>query len=380
MENVEATPAAEPVAEAVVDSSIDTHNATSESTYEPTAKGAIDRAFAKIEADSQETPEPEPTVEGEEPEVKAEEAPKTERERNPDGTFKAKEAEKQPEEAIEAKPEDETAKEPEKEAEAFTEAPNRFSPDAKAAWKDAPLPVRAEINRALEEMQGGLEQYRQAYEPFREFAQELQQTGQQFGDVLANYRGIEQLLETNFVQGLDVICQNKGVSLRDIAAKIAGQTPDEVTQQTDQTIHALRQEIAQLKQGLTGVHSALEQDRTAKNNQIANDAVSEITAFANDSNYPRFEELRKDMAMLIQSERAKDLQEAYGMAERLNPVATPEPIVPAETPAPPANQAQTPKGDLSLSGAPGSGSNPTTQKRSGSPREAVDNAFAQLGV
>jgi len=47
---------------------------------------------------------------------------------------------------------------------------------------------------------------------------------------------------------------------------------------------------------------------------------------------------------------------------------------------PPAPKDQTLKGQLSISGAPASGSNPLTRKAPVTPRESLDRSFASLGL
>ena len=282
------------------------------------------------------------------------------------------EATEEPEAAAEAP---ETAEEPAKEAEAeetqtpLSEAPSRFSVDAKDAWKDAPEAVKGEINRAVRELEGGIEQYRDAHEPYREFDAAVKANNQDPAHVLHQYTNIEQQLMQNPMQGLETICSNLGTSLREVAATVLNQPVDQTAAAQDGVINSLRQELAQLKQEVGGVSSTIAQqnDRAIQ---------SELTAFEKD--HPRMNELRGDMAMFLETGRATDMQEAYDMAERLNPASNPAPPAkPAETQ--PAT-AQTRKGKLSVTGAPSSGSNPNNRKPSTSTREALKRSFAQTGL
>ena len=261
------------------------------------------------------------------------------------------------------------------------EPPGRFSDEAKEEWRQAPSSVRAEVHRLERELTEGLQKYRsnaEAFEEYRPFAEKLQQTGQKFGDVVGYYTGIEDLLAKDPLQGLDVICRNLGTSLSDVAARLtgtghglqSGPVPDPLSPETirpqDVTIRGLREELSGLKRQIGDVSQTV-------SSQTQRTLQSQIDAFAQSN--PRFQELGDDVAFFLQSGRAQDLQDAYRLAERLNPV--PPPAVPADNPT---DVAQTRKGQLSVTGAPGSGSNPINRQPPSSARDALDNAFASLGI
>lgn len=320
---------------------------------EPTARSSIERAFAAMEAKNKAADTP----------VVIDDA-QPGRDRNPDGTFKA--AEK----PIEGEIKPEVAKVETKPVSAAIDAPSRFSADAKAAWATAPDAVKSEVTRAIRELEGGIQQYQQAFEPYKAFDQQLKQNGQTFQEVFDHYTGIEALLERDPIRGLDTICQNLGTSLRDIAAHVMGQPQDQQASQQDAVIRELRNEISELKKGLGGVSTTIksQQERAIQ---------EQVDAFSVDK--PRFDELAQDIAFFLNSGRTKDLQEAYDLAERLNPAPVAAPA-PAAQAAQPAALAQTQKGQLSTTGAPSSGSNPANRKPPASARDALDRAFAQAGL
>jgi hypothetical protein len=101
--------------------------------------------------------------------------------------------------------------------------------------------------------------------------------GKKLKDVVASYVNMENVLRADTVKGLELICQNVGTSLREVAAKLLGLTTDE-----------------------------------------ANTTTEMVTKFAADPANPRFEELADDIAFFLKT-RTKDLAEAYKLAERLNP-------------------------------------------------------------
>lgn len=322
---------------------------------EPTARSSIERAFAAMEAKNKAADTP----------VVVDDA-QPGRDRNPDGTFKAAdkpvEGEIKPQaEKVETKP-----------VPTAVDAPSRFSADAKAAWATAPDAVKSEVTRAIRELEGGIQQYQQAFEPYKAFDQQLKQNGQTFQEVFDHYTGIEALLERDPLRGLDTICQNLGTSLKAIAAHVMEQPQDQQATQQDAVIRELRNEISELKKGLGGVSTTIK-------SQQEKALLSQIDEFSADPAHSRFDELSNDIVFFLNSGRTKDLKEAYELAERLNPapVVAPTPAVQA---AQPAAQAQTQKGQLSTTGAPSSGSNPAHRKPPASARDALDRAFAQTGL
>lgn len=315
------------------------------------ARGAIERAFAAVDARSNEDA----------PEPVADKQP-AERKRAADGKFEA--ATEQVE--VTENDDDRSAAEATPAAGKF-EPPSRFSPDAKAAWSDVPAPVKAEVDRAFREMEGGIAKYREAFEPYREFDEQLRQSGQDFNQVIAHYTGIEGLLAQDPIAGLDRICRNLGTDIQSVAAHIMGQPVDQMQQQQTAYTRDLEQKIAELQQQIMGVSTHI---RTQTQDQI-NRQVAEFA-----QSHPRMDELAPDIVFFLESGKADDLQKAYELAERLNPAPAPAPAAAAPT----AEPAQTRKGKLSLSGAPGTGSNPATRKTPATARDAIDNAFARVGL
>ena len=94
--------------------------------------------------------------------------------------------------------------------------------------------------------------------------------------------------------------------------------------------------------------------------------------------HPRLEELSDDVAFFIETKKAKNLDEAYDLACRLNPapVATSQA---ADQTATNDLAAQTRKGGKSISGAPTPGSDPVTKRASTSIKDSIRRAVAQTG-
>lgn len=324
-------------------------------------KEAIERADAKLKA--------QPEVKAEvRPEAKLDAAKAEPKARDETGKFTQKAApDAQPSQPVEQK--QAVASEQPKQPTAFNEAPKRFSDDAKAAWESAPEPVRAEIHRAVKELETGITQYRDVVEPLKPYLQMAQQHNTSLTKALDQYIGLEQALKSQNVNeklaGIEEVFRHAGISPRDYAAHILGQTPDQVQSQQDATIAELRQEISGLKQQLGGVTQSVQTQREQT-------ALQEVNKFAVD--HPRFEELAD--IIVEEMKHGYSLQDAYDRAERLNPAPVKAPAQAPVIPAQPAD-AHT-KGTKSISGTPSPGSSPSA-KQSPSPsiRDALKRAMAR---
>jgi hypothetical protein len=336
-------------------------------------RGSVERAFAAV-AGRDEAPEVET------PEVESEEAPAVERARGPDGKFIAKDADVA-EAPVEAAPEIEAPVAAPEAAPTLSEpvgAPTRFSAEAKAAWATTPPAVQAEIGRAFSEMEKGIGEYRARFEPLRQYDDMARQQGTTLAAAMANYVGLEDALRQNPLQGLDRVCQNLGLSLRDVAAHVMGQPAPERDQQVMQLTQHARDLEAQLQQ-YQAKEAAAQQERM-------NATLETVQKFASES--PRYGELEHYIKWALETQAvprtgdpSADLKNAYEFAARLIPGAEPPAPVaaPAATAAPAQPVAQTPKkAGISIDGAP-SGSNPAAP-RSKSTNEAVKRALSQVGL
>lgn len=339
----------------------------------PEPKRSVSDALRKAEADLK--------AKAEKPDVKAAPDPKAKADpvktegpaRDETGKFAARE----PAQGTEAPKEGETPAKPaeqaEKPASQFRDPPKRFSDDAKAAWETAPEPVKAEVHRAVRELESGLEKYRTEYEPLKPYNDLAKQHGTSIKDALDRYTGLERMLgspdQNQKLAGLQQVFDYAGISPRQFAAQIMGQTPEQGAVQQDQTLRELRQEIASLKQQLGGVSTNMQQRQEQE-------VLSKIQQFAADK--PRFDELSEDIAFFLKSGRTQDLQEAYQLAERLNRAPAPQ-SPPAQTRIEPTPEAQTLKGSKSVSGAPSLGASPAKGQPSSSIKEALKRAAAHVG-
>jgi hypothetical protein len=253
-----------------------------------------------------------------------------------------------------------------------------LSREAQAAWEQAPEPVRKDIERRVGELTRGIENYRQEFESLKPYAQMAQQAGKPLDRVLKDFVDAENLIRQNPAQGFASLCAALGRHPADVAQEMIqlsrGAPARGLPQQPqlDQT---------QLLQAL---------DRKVEEKLNERDAIAQIDEFRRV--HPRFEELAESISKLLETGLAADLPDAYAKAELLTPAQTAA-LAAATSPAAPQTPAtrkavQTAQPDakvqakakLSVTGAPRSGSNPATRKVPATTRDAVEKAFAQLGL
>lgn len=314
---------------------------------------ALKKAEAKVKADAEKAPVKDAKAEKAANKAEAKPEPKEVKSDGPtrgeDGKFTSKE------------PKQETNAEP-KATDAWRETPKRFSEDGKRDWEKAPDSVKAETHRAIRELENGINEYKQKYEPIKQYDELARQNNTTVKDALDRYTMLERELTSQNPQekftALQKVFDYAGVNMREFVARMAGTNPDQNAVQVEHQLQQFRNRISELEHELSGYRTAKEQD-----------LMKTVDEFA--ARQPRFEELAPKIAKLLESGFAENLDEAYAMADRLIPAAAKSAIpVTPETPA-----AHTPA--KSVAGSPSLGSSPTTRKPSNSIKEALQRAMAQ---
>jgi len=246
---------------------------------------------------------------------------------------------------------------------AYREPPSGFDDAAKAEWEATPESVRGAMNRRFKELESGIEKYRQMaqeYEPVRQYAEMAKQSGTTLDQALERYVGMEQQLRQDPMAGLQAVVANldlkkpdgSPVTLRDIAAHIMGQKPDQIASRQEATISRLTQQVQQLTQQLGGVSKHFEQQQ-----QQAKVSSAQTTWDSFQRDYPRAAELEPQIAEFLTKYPAPEmpvgerLRDAYNWAVAQNPNVAhtdSQPLVQTQD-KPPSN----PAGQKSISGAPG---------------------------
>lgn len=346
-------------------------------------RSAIDKAFATVDA-MEDGGDPDTTTR--QPETTSE------RERNADGTFKAKGDQ----------PPAEGQQQPDKQQEQTVsrDVPARFASDAeaKAGWATTPDAVKTAVNRTIREMEGGIERYRgdatiynDVFKPYVDLALNSDQDP---AELLRQYVAIDQTLAQSFGAGLSMIFQRSGQDPKQWAQAILGQKQENGQQQPpvdlakDEHIARLERRLQQLEGGIGGITQTLTQERVGQ-------TISGFTASLPDADKALFNELDTEIGAILSSDREISLPDAFAKAkenaqaryQRIFGAApsdgTRQPqttTAPAQTRTPGTGGSDPRRGQLSVTGAPGAGNSAVSKKVPSSPREAIDSAFAQLGI
>lgn len=232
------------------------------------------------------------------------------------------------------------------------EAPARFSQQAKADWANASDSVKAEVHRAIKELEDGHTKYKassERYESLREFDETATRNGRNLAESLKQVVEFETTMKNNPLAAIDFALRHAGprkndgspLTIDDIVQHVAGQGADHRVSTLQTENNALRQKIQQM-------------EMEAKVPQM----LEEFKA-----SHERFDELTPVIVPLLKS--GHNLETAYELAEALKP-AEAKPLTPANNEA----QAQTlatpkvvnPAGLKSVSGTPSAGSNPSMDR------------------
>jgi hypothetical protein len=258
--------------------------------------------------------------------------------------------------------------------EPLSKAPDRFSSDAKAEWEETPMSVRGETARAIEELNAGIEKYREDaenYSEFKEFHEILQKNGQKFEEVIGQYVGIENLLKKNPYEGMDRIAQNFGSSLREMAANLM-QQPLEAREE-----HYINQ-IRQLNQTVKQMYDTIQHRQQLDQASALDNARQELKDFTDSHPHMNDSKFAEEVSFFYTSGKADTLETAYDMAaKQLGVTDAPKPKAPVV--ADDEQTAQTPR-VRSQNGSPRRGSNPRKRGAASSVEKSVDDAFSRVGL
>lgn len=275
--------------------------------------------------------------------------------RGPDGRFVSAAPKEPTTEGAPETPKAEASKPVEAPKPPLSEAPARFSPDAKQAWAQTPQPVQGEIRRAITEMERGLAEKDAALEPLKPWLAEATRHGVKLDEVIGNYVRMENTLRQDPRAGLEALARHVGMTLDQFLgfAKPDGKAPA-APDPRDQQIAALTAQVQQLTSGFQ--------------RQQQDGIMAQVQQFA--ATHPRMDELSDDIARMLETGYAPDLATAYDLADRLKPAPALAQVAP---PAPPPQ----PRPQRSVIGAP-TGSNPAAAP-SRTTSEAVSRALAATG-
>ncbi len=281
---------------------------------------------------------------------------------------------------------------------AYREPPAGFDDAAKAEWEAVPETVRGAMHRRAQEMERGIEKYRtdsEAFEPVRKYHDLAKESGTDLPTALSRYVALETKLRQNPLEGLQDVVANLNlkksdgtlVTLRDVAASIMGQSPDQSTSRQESTIQRLSMQLQQVNEQLAGLSTHVEGQRQQAK---VSSAESEWSSFQRE--YPRARELENDIASFLTKYPAPDnmpvkerLADAYAWAVAKSPngAHTASFSNGAHTADPSLAQTQAalpnPAGQKSISGAPG-GTDAKSAPRNLNRSAAIEKAMREAGI
>lgn len=294
------------------------------------------------------------------------ETPAHERVRGPDGKFA------KPEEVVQTALK---AEEPEPPKE-IIRPPSSWSATAKAQFAALDPVVQQEVLKREKDIEQGKAQWDQKAERFNQFEAVLSPRREKLA-----LKGISELQEIQALHAASDLLDRDPIQGIQYLMRQYGVTPAHFGQQAQQP--QLPPEI----QGLTNQVTALQQQLTQQQADQASRAKAElegqIAAFAADPKYPYFDNLKPEMAALLQAGIASDLPDAYQRAAYANPevrtlLQKEEQTKALNTAQKAAAVAKAKSASVSVTGSP-SGAGGSKPNGAGSIEDDIRAAFAEAG-
>jgi hypothetical protein len=212
----------------------------------------------------------------------------------------------QKEQASAAKTLEAGAKPPEEAQRVAMGPPPGWSPTSKAAFATLPDSIKADIAKREDEINRGFAKL-QDYKGLEQYSEMARAAGTNLAEAFERYKAAEDALESNFYTGMTALCEMYGVHPMQFAQAIAaqyqgqGQQPQQQAQAEPliaRQLRAIQEEVLTLKN---------------ERQQAEQEAINgQLQGFAADK--PYFENVRRDMGLLIREGRAQTLDEAYDKA------------------------------------------------------------------
>jgi hypothetical protein len=191
--------------------------------------------------------------------------------------------------------------------------PVGWSPAAKAAYAKLPPEVQEAVARREVEINNGFSKLKD-YKGLEEYAEIARNSGTTLREAYDRYKAAEDLLDRDFRGGVMSLCEMYGIHPMQLANEFAsifsGQRGAPRAPAMDPQTGLIARELAGMKETVRTLISEREQQEQEAIN-------SHLQSFSESKLY--FEDVRQDMADLIRSGKANDLEEAYDKACWMNP-------------------------------------------------------------
>lgn len=234
----------------------------------------------------------------------------------------AKDSSRDEKERFASKSQDEEAQTPdtktqttEQSAEAPTvKPPVSWSKDTHEYWHSLPPAIQQEVLKREKDFERGLQQKAEKYKPYDEIEQvlaprrqSLQARGLNEAQAIQRLFAAQEMLDRDPLTGLAQIAQSYGI---DLGSLLQSQGIQNVPQ-VDPTVMQMQRQLQMLQ-------AEREQEKLSRQQYEQSQIQTQIEAFKANPENDLFDLVKEDMAVLLQSERAKNLDEAYKMAVRMN--------------------------------------------------------------
>lgn len=188
--------------------------------------------------------------------------------------------------------------------------PQSWSAAAKDAWHQLPRPIQEEVDRRERDVSRAFQQRAEQVNVLEPIAQAIQPYSQKLAlrginpaAAIQQLLAVQDMLESDPIQGVAYVARSYGVDLRNFATAFA-----QAQQPQDPAVKELSEHVARQEQMIRSWQQSAEQQEMTR-------ITSEVQAFAaNSREYPYFEHVRERMAQFMQSGAANTLAQAYRLA------------------------------------------------------------------
>jgi len=209
-------------------------------------------------------------------------------------------------------------------------APQSWKGEAKKVWDTLPLQVRQEVARREREMLPVMQQAAQDRQRIQQMVEVMtphrDRIQQMYGGnpvaAIGNLLQAEQMLTTapmqQRAQFVARMIQQYGVDIRALDAALVGESMPEQVQQQSTIEQLLERKLAPFQQFIQTQQEREQQQVRQQQEQV----TSTVQDMANDPKYPYFQDVRSDMADIIEMGARRgvaiSLEDAYTKAVRMN--------------------------------------------------------------
>jgi hypothetical protein len=226
--------------------------------------------------------------------------------------------ESKPEKTQTQETENETKVEPEVKHEPGLEAPQHWSAADKELFGKQPKEVQEYLLRRHKDMEADYTRKTQDVADTKRFRENVDQLMNPHRNFFA-MNGLDDVGAIRYMLGwFGAIQQDPAQAIHSLAQTYGIDFNPKQEENIDPNVKALRDEVAFLK-------NTIAQTNQAQQNQVSSNLLEQVNSFRDEKDstgnlkHPHFEAVRKDMSVLVGSGRAKNMEEAYELAVRLNP-------------------------------------------------------------